>query len=1231
MKRNSLRRLGALVLSLALTLSLAPPAWAANSATVTIDKSTLSLETGATSEELTATVTNIPNDNTGSPVTVTYEWVFSALNGETVTFGNKDAAKTTVTAGNKAGQGTITINVKWTDPDDNTEKVATDTCQLTITAAGTTDPGPTADPTVTITPPKKTTFGLGESVTLTTVAANVPAGANVAYQWTANGLTVKPVGNGSSCTLTGNTAGSFPVKVTMTVEETDGTMKTYEDTITLSWEEKAVSGLSFSGGDTALVKGRDDPNPWDLTVNVIPAGADPGDQIEWEIRSKDLSQDASEVLELPRQQGSPDDPDAPSGSYTGGKTVKLTSVGPGEVTVTARYGNYEAHKDVIVSGIVLNASETSMQVGETVVLAVEKMFGFASSGAAYDVAWSSSDPSTVTVINGELQAWKLGSAVITANKNGYTATCRVVVKEDEEAVISGISATTSEPLTFDTLYQKLSEISIKKTQVLDANKNELEPGSPLHYITNVKVPTEQGTLYYNYDSESNTGAGVGSTDRFAYQRTASIQQTLDKLYFVPKQGYNGVAEITLVGWAENGSSFSITVKVDVAGSQGIRYKTTSGKPAYFLGSDFNAYCRVRTGRDLSYVTFNLPQSSQGGLYYGYTSAGQYAGRVSTSTQYARTGRYTIDDVCFVPTDAFVGETRISYRCVDTSGNAFTGEVIINVTPSGAMGETATVRQTGQWGEPVRLRPELFNAACQSTIGDTLAYVRFQLPAYDKGALYYNYQGGSGSRVDSSSRYYYSGSPGLGSVTFVPASNGADQVAVPYTGYGEGGTSYTGTLYITLGEEDRTTVRYSIAKEETVSFQFNDFNEAALLQMGTSLEYIEFRFPEELSFGTLYYDYRGEDYNYPAAPDTPYYREPKEHWQQRLDRISFHAGTTAGSANIPFTAYSAEDKAGNRKSFQGTLVLQVGAASPADITLSGYTSGQFWLSAYEIGRVCAPVMNQGLSYIQITGLPDPEEGVVYYGYQGFKTGSEVKRGDRYYCMGAPNIDQVSFIPRGGFSGRAEITYIGYSTDGKEQVSGKIVLNVSQRSTTQLYNDMGRHGWAVDAVEFLSRNGTVNGVGGGRFNPTGPITKGDFVLMLVRAFGFKADGTVTYSDVPAGSYYAQAISIATQKGIASGWNGRFDPKWVLTRQEAMLMIYKALKADGHPLNNGLTADLDAFRDSKDIEPSARTAVGALILLGVVQGNGDGTLRPRATLSRAETASLMHRLMTMPGSAG
>lgn len=267
MKRNSLRRLGALVLSLALTLSLAPPVWAADPTDLSI--SGLSEVEKEKSIELNATWAS------GEPTGVTYQWSSTATG---VSLTKETEAKVTVTANNTAAEGkvVVTLTAKWTEGTDSKE--ATATHDVTVKAASTTpDPGPTtppAAPAVTITPPKKTTFGLGESVTLTTVAANVPAGANVAYQWTANGPTVKPVGNGSSCTLTGNTAGSFTVKVTMTVEETDGTMKTYEDTITLSWEEKAVSGLSFSGGDTALVKGRDDPNPWDLTVNVIPAGAD---------------------------------------------------------------------------------------------------------------------------------------------------------------------------------------------------------------------------------------------------------------------------------------------------------------------------------------------------------------------------------------------------------------------------------------------------------------------------------------------------------------------------------------------------------------------------------------------------------------------------------------------------------------------------------------------------------------------------------------------------------------------------------------------------------------------------------------------------------------------------------------------------------------------------------------------------------------------------------------------
>lgn len=1231
MKRNSLRRLWALVLALSLTLSLAPPAWAAGSATVTIGKKTLSLETGATSEKLTATVTNIPTDNAGNPVTVTYEWVFSSPNGETVTFGSKNAAETTVTAGNKAGQGTITINVKWKDPDDSIERVATDTCQLTITAAATPDPTPTTPPTTDPPTPTvpvetveldKTSLDLAVGGTETLTATVTPDNAtNKTVAWSAT--------NGTGEVTVDQTGKVTAVKAgTATITATAGGKSA---TCTVTVTAQTVTGLTFGGTDSPIIRSKGQDKTWPMTVNTVPAGvALPEGSITWSIRTQ--PGDSREILSLPAG--------AADGIYTGGATVNLTSGQPGRVTVTAQYGSLSASKDVVVSGIVLNAENLTMQVGETKALTVGRAYGMAEGGLPNDEVWTSTDPSTVTVSkNGELIAWKLGSAVITANKNGYTAECYVEVKEDEDTVIGGLSATASEPLIFDTLYDRINEISLRKTRVVtitkdeDGNEVEVEtkPGSPLNYIINVKVPTSHGTLYYNYDSEANTGAGVGANDRFAKNRSASIQQTLDKLYFVPKQGFNGTAEITFTGWAQNGSSFAATVRVDVAGAQGIRYKTTSGQPAYFLGSDFNAYCRVRTGRDLSYVTFNLPQSSQGGLYYGYTSSGQYAGRVSTSTQYGRSGRNVIDDVCFVPTDAFVGETRISFRCVDTAGNPFNAEVIVSVNSAGSAGETANVNQTGQWGEPVELRPELFNAACQSTIGDTLAYVRFQIPSYDKGVLYYNYQGGTGSRVDNASRYYYSGSPGLGSVTFVPASNDADRVAIHYTGYGEGGTSYTGILYITLGEEERYSVHYAVPKGGAVSLRASDFNDVALFQMGTSLDYVTFQLGG-LTLGQLYYDYRGSNsYNTPVSSGTAYYRNPGNTWTQRLDRISFHAGNRAGTVTIPFTAYSAADRSGIRKSCQGTLLIQVGAEAPADINLSGYASSQLWLSGYEISRVCAQTMSQELSYIQITGLPGPEEGVLYYGYHGFKTGSQVQRGDRYYRMGAPNIDQLCFVPWGSFSGQAEITYIGYNTSGVEQVSGRIVLNVSRAANTYLYNDMGRHVWAADAVEFLSRNGTVNGIGGGRYNPTGLITKGDFTLMLVRAFGFRASGTVSYSDVPANSYYAQAISIASQKGIVSGSNGRFEPKKALTRQEAMVMIYNALKVDGHSLNNGLTADLNEYRDGGEVDPSARTALGTLILMGVVEGDGNGALRPRSTLNRAETACLMHRLMTLPGGAG
>lgn len=1093
---------------------------------------------------------------------------------------------------------------------------------------------------------------VGESAELTATLKNTvqPDQNGVTYKWESSDLavTVTPSATDTKKAVVTPKAEVNNAQITVTASWTnaDGstdnataqcTVQVAADPTPTQPPEDLTKIITLSFLREGYTWAQDSGNPFDITVTTDPAGYT-GD-ISWYIRK--LNEEDPDRIGINTNDTITDDNGNLIDVFTGAaKTIRVTSLGPaGEVelvaTTTDAYGTKKtASQKITISGIVLNATELSMTVGESKQITVTDAYGYAASSFSISrVDWNSSDPSTVTVTGGELVAYKNGTAIITAsydvNRTTYTAQCTVTVTEDAAAMITGFTATTGNPLSLGTVYDKINEMSLRRTETLDVNGQVIEEGSPLNYITNVTVATSQGTMYYNYNSEANTGEGVGYSDCFA-KAASGRNKPMDRLWFVPRQNFEGTADISFTGWAQNGQSFSGVIKVEVTGADSIYYKTTSGEPVSFTSGDFNADCRTHLGRDLNYVTFNLPQSGQGTLYYNYTGSSQYGDRVTTSTQYRRAGRYTIDGVSFVPNEAFVGTVEIGFRGVDTSGAPYNGKVVINVTPAGSAADNADVYLTAQRGQPVTLQPDRFNDACRGTIGDTLSYVRLSLPDYDEGTLYYNYRGAGSydSRVDSSTRYFYSGTPGLGGVTFVPASNTVERVAIPYTGYGSGGTSFTGTLFITLGDENRVTVQYVVAKNATRTFDSGDFNNASVLQTGKSLDYVEFQLPDEIDekFGTLYYAYLNDSDNRPVYSDFQYFRTAPNSYQSLISNISFHAGSQAGSITIPYTGYTAEDSSGERERFQGQLILQVGTPAPADVTLSGNTSGQVWLSAYALSSVCKPVMNKALSYIEITALPSESEGRLYTGYHGFKTGTQVKVGDRFYCLGAPNIDQLSFVPHGGFGGKAEITYIGYSTDSQEQVSGKIVVNVNKSSGSRFFNDMGNHVWAADAVDFLYLEGASIGVGGGRYNPNGRITKGDFTLMLVRAFGFKASGSMRFSDVPAGSYYAEAISIAAQLGIAGGSGGRYYPDIALSRQDAMVMIRNALLADGRTLTNGLAIDLTGYYDHSQIANYARSAVGTLVQMGVVKGDGNGLLRPRGYLNRAETAMLLHSIMTL-----
>lgn len=1231
MKHRLLRRLGALALAFALALSLAAPAMAAAVSVEIQGESTLKVDGTL---KLRANVTGLAQ---GETVTG-YQWRIVDPAGSLTIDDDKaqevtlriPAGGTTLTEGSKVKVSVEATYAPLAGGGGTDTKTVEATRDVTIAAA---DPPPVTVESISLPQAETVEIGVPKTLALTKVPADAVVGE---VTWSSSEPTVATVDENGTVTALkdGETT------ITAETQDKNGSVITANCKVTVPPKAVYATGISFSP-DTVQIDQKDSGAK---VVSAIVTPNNCNQVVEWITTDTDES-----VIKAEPEAGS-----------ANGRRVLLRAVGPGETKVTARVkagdveGVYkEAVLKVTVSGIKIANPPASLKEGQDYYLRAD-LFGQAKV-ATGSVRWSSDDPATVSVgaSNGRLTTLKTGSTVIRVTKGDYSAECKVVVEEDTSAIVDVRGAfnpgkplvmTESEYAVVDnmlmTLPGALNSISLAKTEVRDADNNVVTPASPLSYIANVSVPTAQGTLYYNYNSEANTGQGVGIADRFYYGAAPVGRATLGQLTFVPRQGFSGTAEITFNGYAVNGSNFSGVIRVTVNGTGdggSIYYGAISGQPADFQVDDFNAYCQAVTGQNLNYVTFTLPAASTGTLYYNYTGSSQSGTRVTANTQYSRTGRTNISGVSFVSNQGYVGNVSISFRGVNTAGTSFTGTVEINVGTSSAGADAADVVFTAVDGKQAALLAGDFNDACRSVLGETLSYVRFQLPSSNDGVLYYNYRSGGSndSRVDETTRYYYSGVPGIGNITFVAAANAAGQIAVPYTGYSASGATYTGTMYINLQAENQQTIHYFVDKMGLVAFQVNDFNNVCLRQTGYSMDYVRFnRVPTSTASGSprdmLYYNYRSNiTYNTRVTTYSNYYRsyDSRHPSYNLLGNISYLAGSSAGTVSIPYTIYANTSGSGGARTVNGTVLIHVGAVSPADVTLSGTTSSQVWLPSSAIRSVCSAVMDRELSYIEITSLPGEKQGRVYRNYSGYGTGTEVATGTRYYRAGSPSIDQLSFVPYGGFNGTATITYIGYSRDGVEQVSGQIKVTIRNSTTSRYFNDMGRHTWAADAVDFLYVNNISNGVGGGRYSPGGTLIRGDFTLMLIRTFGLTSDKIYSYSDVPATSYYARAISTAKILGITVGDSGgKFYPKQAISRQDAMVMLYNAMKVSGKTMTNGLAADLSGFSDRGSIASYAVEAVGTLVQMGVVKGDGNGRLRPTGTLTRAETAILLQYVLTL-----
>lgn len=180
-----------------------------------------------------------------------------------------------------------------------------------------------------------------------------------------------------------------------------------------------------------------------------------------------------------------------------------------------------------------------------------------------------------------------------------------------------------------------------------------------------------------------------------------------------------------------------------------------------------------------------------------------------------------------------------------------------------------------------------------------------------------------------------------------------------------------------------------------------------------------------------------------------------------------------------------------------------------------------------------------------------------------------------------------------------------------------------TTGTSYSDVAKDAWYYEAVESLTEQGVVNGDGTGRFNPDAPVTREQFVKMLLLATDTELlDVQNPFEDVDTNEWYSPYVLTAKEQGIVKGITDTvFGIGTNIVRQDMAVLIARLLEQKGYETEQAT----ELFADDQDIAAYARDAVYAIKNLGLINGY-NGAFNPTSSLTRAESAQVIASLIEL-----
>lgn len=165
-----------------------------------------------------------------------------------------------------------------------------------------------------------------------------------------------------------------------------------------------------------------------------------------------------------------------------------------------------------------------------------------------------------------------------------------------------------------------------------------------------------------------------------------------------------------------------------------------------------------------------------------------------------------------------------------------------------------------------------------------------------------------------------------------------------------------------------------------------------------------------------------------------------------------------------------------------------------------------------------------------------------------------------------------------------------------------------TTGSSFTDVPAGSWYEEAVNYVHEKGLMNGTSSNAFSPNASTTRGMIVTILARVEGVNTNGT---------PWYAAGQKWAMDNGISDGTN----MPGVITREQLATILYRYAKQKGYDVSKSTA--LTGFSDADKVSGYAAEAMQWAVAEGLLQGS-NGKLNPQGSATRAQVATILMRFM-------